>query len=257
MAELVSEARLHVVGPEGRFPTVTLEAPSGSGFAVLALEMDRRSPLALGFWRESRAKREVLRRLKREAALLAEEGGVVDASLFKALLAPPGRGRFLKRRPEVPVARFDLVLLVETETPEHARRLLASSAWERVASVGHVARRALAFTATNVRRMGPVDHGRPGVFPFNWFYADDVDQNLAVWEHTAGWFETETDLHNSTLLLPDPAHQVPYTVVNHCRWDRLADVLSALILERGFRGFVLASFEANNTAAMPILYRLA
>ncbi len=40
MAELVSEARLHVVGPEGRFPTVTLEAPSGSGFAVLALEMD-------------------------------------------------------------------------------------------------------------------------------------------------------------------------------------------------------------------------
>jgi hypothetical protein len=39
--------------------------------------------------------------------------------------------------------------------------------------------------------------------------------------------------------------------------DRLADVLPSLVLKRSFRDFVLAHFDANDTAPMPILYRLA
>jgi hypothetical protein len=44
-------------------------------------------------------------------------------------------------------------------------------------------------TATNPKSMGPVDHARQGVFLFNYFFADDTAENLAVWEYTAGWFQ--------------------------------------------------------------------
>ena len=89
------------------------------------------------------------------------------------------------------------------------------------------------------------------------FYADQVKQNLQVWEYTAGWFEDQTGLNNSTLILPDQVNEGSYKIVNHCRWDRLIDILPSLIFKRSFKEFVLNNFEANNVAAMPILYRLA
>ena len=58
-------------------------------------------------------------------------------------------------------------------------------------------------SATNARHIGPVDHARQGTFLFNHFYADSVVQNLEVWNYTAGWFQAETGLDNSTVLLPD------------------------------------------------------
>jgi hypothetical protein len=78
-----------------------------------------------------------------------------------------------------------------------------------------------------------------------------------VWNYTAGWFQDQTGLDNSTVLLPDEAAQVPYTIINHCRWDRLRSILPALLFNRTFKPFVLNNFEKNNTAAMPILYQLA
>ena len=109
----------------------------------------------------------------------------------------------------------------------------------------------------NGRRMGPVDLSRVGVFLFNYFYADRRAQNLAVWEYTAGWFADQTGLDNSTLLIPEAGQDCPYTVINHCRWDRLGDILPSLLLKPSFRSYVLRHFEANDTAAIPILYRLA
>ena len=35
-------------------------------------------------------------------------------------------------------------------------------------------------TATNVKRFGPVDHSRDGVFLFNFFVADRAEQNIAA-----------------------------------------------------------------------------
>lgn len=34
------------------------------------------------------------------------------------------------------------------------------------------------------------------------FFADSLEQNLGVWEYTAGWFQEETGLDNSTVLVP-------------------------------------------------------
>jgi len=45
-------------------------------------------------------------------------------------------------------------------------------------------------------------------------------------------------------------------LVNHCRWDRLRDVLPALIVKRSFRSFVLTVFAAKRVVPDPILYRL-
>ncbi|RXJ74456.1 hypothetical protein CS022_02335 [Veronia nyctiphanis] len=112
------------------------------------------------------------------------------------------------------------------------------------------------ISASNASRIGPVDHSKQGVFLFNYFFADNVEQNLGVWNYTAGWFEAETQLDNSTLLLPCEKSESKYTVINHCRWGSLREILPSLIFKSTFRKYVLENFEANNVAAMPILYKL-
>jgi hypothetical protein len=106
-------------------------------------------------------------------------------------------------------------------------------------------------------RIAPVDHSRGGFFLFNYFFADSVDQNLSVWNYTAGWFQSETGLDNSTVLLPIEPDQSKYSIINDCRWDSLRQILPSLIFKRSFHSYVLDNFAANNIAAMPILYRLA
>jgi hypothetical protein len=103
--------------------------------------------------------------------------------------------------------------------------------------------------------MAPVDHSRPGVFLFNYFSAKDVESNLFAWQYTAGWFQDQTGLDNSTVLRP-VGDDSAYTLVNHCRWDRMRDVLPSLVLKRSFREFVLRVFDDNGVAPRPILYRL-
>jgi hypothetical protein len=80
--------------------------------------------------------------------------------------------------------------------------------------------------------------------------------NLFAWQYTAGWFEDQTGLDNSTVLRPVDPDGVPYSLVNHCRWDRLRDVLPSLLFKRSFRGFVLRVFAENRVAPRPILYTL-
>jgi hypothetical protein len=59
------------------------------------------------------------------------------------------------------------------------------------------------------------------------------------------------------VLLPAEPAKSQYSIINHCRWDRLRDILPSLIFKRTFRSYVLDNFAANNVAAMPTLYRLA
>ena len=59
------------------------------------------------------------------------------------------------------------------------------------------------------------------------------------------------------MLLPRNGERSEYNIMNHCRWDRLRDVMPSLIFKRSFRTYVLANFVANRVAAMPILYRMA
>ena len=237
---------LRTTGLEAEYPRVSLIGTDGRGYVWIGAEVDRRTPVLYGWM--SRRKRRVLALMKSVRADGAE------VSVFRAWLVPPGRGRYLKDRPGVHVARYDAVMLLAFPTPQDARDWMAGSEGF-LADLREASTRLDHHVLTNARRIGPVDHDRDGVFLFNYFVADDREVNLAVWEHTAGWFQHATGLDNSTLLIPEGKSD--YTVINHCRWDRPADILPALIFRRDFRRFVLRSFEINRTAATPVLYRLA
>jgi len=56
-------------------------------------------------------------------------------------------------------------------------------------------------------------------------------------------------------LCPPPPRRTAYTIINHCRWDRLTDFLPALLLKRSFHTYLQANFDANDVAPIPILYR--
>ena len=255
MTNASATAALTVVNSDARFPRVRLVEPASSGYLLLAAEVDRRPP----FLPNSRKKHALIARCKRWCRQLEADPSVVGAVVFDALVIPPGRGEFIEqRRGAVHVARFDLAILVETASPEAADVLGASPVYaEMERSVRAAAGHTHSMAATNARRIGSVDHTRRGVFLFNYFFADDAAQNLAVWEYTAGWFQQETGLDNSTVLLPAQQSHPGYTIINHCRWDRPRDVLPSLLLKRSFRAYVLANFAANRVAAIPILYRLA
>jgi hypothetical protein len=236
-----------------RFPEARLVEPTTSGYLLLAAQVDRR-PM---FLPDSRAKRRLLRQVRGLLHGLRDDQRVVEANGFDGLLTPPGRGEVLRQRPGVPVARFDLAVLVETTSPATAAELEAQPPWrDLVQAVQAASRRSYRLRAHNVRRMGPVDHHHQGVFLFNYFYADRTDRNLAAWQYTAGWFADQTGLDNSTVLVPDATSEPRYRLVNHARWDRLRDVLPSLLFKRSFRTYVLAHFQANGVAAMPVLYRL-
>jgi len=233
-----------------------LVEPTGSGYLFFAAEIDAHPPF---LW-ASRTKRYLLEDCARWCARIARDAGVLEAVTFQAILIPPiGEAAFLRRRRnQFHRARFDLAMLVETDSVERAEALRTSPLFRPLeARVREDAGHVYVVTASNAKRIGAVDHTRDGVFLFNYFYADSPAQNLAVWEYTAGWFQQETGLDNSTVLTPTRADLSEYTLINHCRWDRLRDVLPSLVFKRSFRDFVLAHFDANDTAPMPILYKLA
>lgn len=87
--------------------------------------------------------------------------------------------------------------------------------------------------------------------------ADDTDRAIAAWERAAGWLQAETGLDNSTLLRPVAGSKSDCSLINHCRWDGLLDVVPSLLLKPSFRSYAWKSFEENNTVSMPLLYRLA
>jgi hypothetical protein len=175
------------------------------------------------------------------------------------VIRPPGRDEYPNQTDEdAPLADFDLALLVEVKDTAALKQLEGNELYlELESTIKDAARSFHVISGTNEKRIGPVDHDHDGVFLFNYFVAEDTEQNLQVWEYTAGWFQAETGLDNSTLLVPLDSDRSEYTVINHCRWDSLLDVLPALLFKPTFRSYVLANFEANDVVPMPILYKLA
>ena len=268
--EIKEESIISVVGPKDQFPKVTLMDPKQCGYVLLGLEVEH-CILPIGYMLgENAAKKRILREIKEYAAQITSEDfaiqNVVEVAVFKAMVISPGQGEFLKQRPDIPKALFDIVVLIEFDSVKDARAYHGSEKFkkeiEKYENDNDVTR-VMAIAGSNARRMGPVgdvDHKKDGCFLFNYFYADNKEQNLKIWEYTAGWFGDQTGLDNSTLILPEEdtdTTKCPHSVINHCRWNGLKNILPALLFKRTFKTFVLANFEANNTAPKPILYRLA
>jgi len=245
---------MRIVNEHLDIPKAALQPPSAAGYLLLAAEVDRRPP----FLPNSRAKRRLVASSAATLVSVAGLPGVVSADLFDARLFAPGMGRSLLRRRAGTVdgARFDLVVLVETTDPAAAEAVRHNRSYRRLAAVvGAAAQRTHEIAARNVRRIRDVDHTRPSVFLFNYFYADDPRDLVPVWEYTAGWFVDKTGLSDSTVLEPLAGEADDYGIVNHASWPRFTTFLPSLVLRPSFRRYVLANFAANGIAAQPILYR--
>lgn len=201
-------------GVPDRWTQAQLIEPSTAGFVHVGASSGAwRLPVALPRAR----RRAILVQLRAAAATMRRDRRVVRADVFGAFLRPPGEGA--RGAQGAPDADFDAVLLVETTTLEDATDLVGEHLLTGLlTALRQTAARTLAFAGSNPRRIGPVDHDRQGVFLFNYFSADDVDTNIFAWQYTAGWFQDQTGLDNSTILQPADPQAVPYSLVNHCRW---------------------------------------
>jgi hypothetical protein len=246
--------RLSRVG-EGRFPKVTLIEPTDSGYILIAAEVDRR----VAFLPNSRKKRRLIAECKPLCRQLAEDPNVLEAVSFDAIFATPGENQeLLEKHRGVRFPSWDFSVLIETASPEAADAVKESAVYERMErAIRDAAHDTFIITATNPKRMGSVDHSRNGWFLVNYFVADSAEQNLAVWEYTAGWWEQETGLDNSTVLLPRKGERTDYAIVNHCRWDHLWNFVPSIVFKRSFRNYLLANFTANNVSPRAVIYRLA
>ena len=242
---------------KAEFQKVGLMPPTNSFYLLLAAEIDH-SPIRF-FVTESREKRHLIEQSKKYCGHLETENEINSAVVFKGFFVPPGRGKFAEeQKTKVHLAKFDFVILIEAASQEKIDAIRNNGDFKAIENRIKTSSTYFYFTeAKNVKRIAPVNHAKQGVFLFNFFFADDTDQNLAVWEYTAGWFQQETGLDNSTVLLPISTQKSEYTIVNHWRWDNLRAILPSLIFKKSFRSYVLQNFYENKVAAIPILYKMA
>jgi hypothetical protein len=250
---------LQIVNPDPRYSPATLQEPALSGYLHLAAEVQ--APARPGPLFRARERSELLARLVALARRLETVDGVEQVSVYEAIATPPfSRFPYVKERvPENQFPRFDVVVLVETTSPAVLRGVQATPEYrELLEALRAHARRLHVVAARNAKRIADVDRSHPGLFLFNYFVADDPALALRLWDHLASWYEVETGLDNSTLLVPLEGEHSDYIAINHARWDEsLPRVISRQLLKKSFRTFVQANLEANRVGAMPVLYRLA
>lgn len=182
--------------------------------------------------------------------------------MFRAIAIPPTlrTSSYLRdRRPSVHPPRFDVLVLVETSSPEKAAEVRRTAAYAALAdAMKRAAETVHVLSARNEKRVADVDENRQGLFLFNHFVAEDRRTGTELWEHLASWFGKETGLDNSILLVPLDGERSDYAFINESRWDTsLPRHLWNQLRNKTFRSFVLANLEANRVGSMPVFYRLA
>jgi len=245
---------LEIVNPQPKYQKVTLIEPPPLGYIHVAAAVDPprgRTP----FPGKNPQKAALLTQLQSLARQLERLGTVERATVYRAILVAPPAG--YAKQQAAHVARYDVVVLIETTSPEvlgevqaaEPNKLLVQAVTEAASDV-HV------MTARCPKRIGDVDKTCQGLFLFNYFVADDAGVALQLWDYLAGWYAVETGLDNSTLL--EPLGDADYVFVNHARWD---DSLPRFMLRQfakpSFRSQVPGRMRANHIGAMPLLYRLA
>ncbi|OFX18714.1 MAG: hypothetical protein A2V77_01185 [Anaeromyxobacter sp. RBG_16_69_14] len=251
---------LQIVNPDPRYAPAALMEPARLGYIHIAAEVNpprRPGPLLV----RGRAKSRLIPRLEELGHQLEQAGGVEKVTIYEAVaIAPFSRFPYVKELADwIRFPRFDVVVLVETTSPDVIRDVQATPPYRALLdALGAHARRLHVVAARNAKRIGDVDKTRQGLFLFNYFVADDADVALRLWDHLAGWYEAETGLDNSTLLVPLEGESSDYLAINHARWDQsVPRFMSRQLLKRSFRTFVQANLAANRVGAMPVLYRLA
>jgi hypothetical protein len=160
-------------------------------------------------------------------------------------------------------AAFDLTVLIEARAPTSLDQVAGSAAYTTlVDSLNEASSQLYVMRATCIRCIADVNKVPGGTYLFNHFLTEASPEDaIALWEHLSGWYTVETDLDNSTLLAPVGEGGEPgpsdFVFVNHARWNHgLAWVMFHQLAKSTFRSYVLANLKANQTEAIPVLYRL-
>src|SRR5215207_3298277 len=255
---------LNIVNPDSRFSRVNLIEPTTLGYIHLAVQVRPRPmlPQQLPFVPNGRAREELLNRLTMLANRLEQLESVEKATVLEAVaILPSSRfsSYFKERQDSIHLARFDVVVLIETASPEVARQVQQTPDYRALLdALESEARDMHVMVARNAKRIGDVEKTRDGLFYLIYFVADDVNVALELWDYLAGWYEEETGLDNSTLLVPLEDEASDYLAINYARWDvSLPRLLFRQLSKKSFRTYKLANLEANRVGAMPIVYRLA
>jgi hypothetical protein len=206
---------LEIVNPQPKYGKVTLIEPPPLGYLHVAAAVDPprgRTP----FPGNSPQKAALLTRLRSLARQLGRLGTVQKATVYRAILVAPPTG--YAKQQATHVARYDVVVLLETTSPEVLGEVQATQPCKLlVEAVTEAATDVHVMTARCPKRVGDVDKTRQGLFLFNYFVADDAGVALQLWDYLAGWYAVETGLGNSTLL--ETLGDADYVFVNHARWD--------------------------------------
>ncbi|TMR10504.1 hypothetical protein ETD86_39325 [Nonomuraea turkmeniaca] len=247
---------VRIVNPQAGHGRVDLDDPFPYGYLLLSGHVSPRPPvLPMG-----RAKRNLFLRLHGCAEQLRSREDVRHVSLFDALVMPPlGVLPYVRdHRDSVHLARFDVVALVETASPQAAREVRDSAPYAALRQeLDKDADDTHELLGRNAKRIAQVGRDRRGVYIFNHFVGDDPEVVLELWEHLAAWYVHHTQASNSLMLVPDAGEKADYVAVNHGHWDTgVLRLLWRQVSSPGFRGFVQANLAANRTGSMPVFYRL-
>jgi hypothetical protein len=226
-------------------------APPTYGYLLLCASVS--PPKGPPFVRRDDRRNRVLTLLQEHLRRVAELDQVVRATGYRAVLITPGGAP--KFKPDLRPPRFDVVALVETDSPDSLRAVGASAAVDTVRRVlSDSASTTKEIEARCIRAIADVDKTPDGTYLFNFWAAADRDTAIDVFEHLAPWFQAKTGLRNSTVL--QPMNDDEFAFVNHARWDKnIGSIAADQFFRPSFYSFVRRNLADNQVAVFPALYR--
>jgi hypothetical protein len=245
--------KLEIINGRPKYQPVRLTEPPSLGYLHVGAQVEPPSG-RIPVVRASARKTALLDRLRPLIRQIRDEPAVLRATLYRAVLMPPPFG--YANRPQVKPVRYDIVALIETDSPDSTGQVRKSEPYQALLeALAAAAREVGEVTARCAKSLGDVDKQHPGLFLFNYFVAEDADIALELWDWLAAWFQTETGLDDSTVL--QPTEPADFAFVNHARWNITLPQLALRLAKPSFRGFVADNLLTNRTGTMPIFYRLA
>jgi len=243
---------LQIVNADPNYAHVRLVEPRALGYIHIAAEVH---PRAVPILPNRRAKSKLLTELKRLTYRLAQLDVVQRVTVFDSSGYSPLSPELQERAAAIPIARFDIVVLIETTAPATARELQTTPVYQTlVETLRHEARDVHVIAARNARRIGAVDGTRSAVFRFTYFVADDADVMLQLWDYLAGWYVVETGLANASLFVPLEGERSDYVGIEYAGLGGRS--LVRQMRTKSFRTYLQANLAANRVGAMPVLYQI-
>ncbi len=244
---------VQIVNADPNYAGVRLIEPEALGYIHIAAEVH---PRAVPLLPNPRAKSKLLAELKALAQPLAQLDAVVRVTVFDSTGYSPLSPDLQERGDSIPIARFDIVVLIETTSPTTARELQTTAVYQTlVETLRHEATSVHVIAARNAKQIGDVDRTSSGVFRFTYFVGDDADVMLQLWEYLAGWYAVETGLADASLLVPLHGERSDYVAIDYAGLSGRS--LVRQMRAKSFRTYVHANLAANRVGAMPVLYQPA